>query len=69
MIPDVDFFGVMISPLFFCLLVAFAARLALSRLLSLTGAYRWIWHRSLFDLSLYIILVWGAFRLLSILGG
>lgn len=69
MIPDFDLFGVMVSPLLFCLLLAFGARLVLSKILSVIGLYRWVWHRSLFDLSLYIVLVWGVYSALSILGG
>ena len=69
MITDFDFFGVTVSPLLICLLVAFAARVAVSRVLSSAGVYKWIWHRSLFDLSIYIILVWVFFNLLATCGG
>ncbi len=63
MTTDFNLFGVLISPLLICLLAAFAARLILSWILSATGAYRWIWHRPLFDISLYIILVWICFMM------
>nr|WP_321396702.1 DUF1656 domain-containing protein [uncultured Desulfobacter sp.] len=69
MITDFNFFGVMISPLLICLLFAFAARVAISRFLSTIGVYKWIWHRSLFNLSIYIVLVWVCFNALTTYGG
>ena len=63
MMPDFDLFGLRVSPLLICLIAAFAARLILSRVLSAAGVYRWIWHRPLFDLSLYITLVWVFFMM------
>lgn len=69
MTTDFDFFGVMVSPLLICLLVAFVARVAISKVLSAMGEYKWIWHRSLFNLSIYIVLVWGFFNALTTYGG
>lgn len=31
----------------------------LRRLLALSGAYRWIWHPALFDMALYVLLLWA----------
>ena len=38
-------------------------RSLLRRLLERTGAYRYVWHRALFDLALYVVLL-GAVVLL-----
>lgn len=69
MTTDFNFFGVMVSPLLICLLIAFGARVAISRVLSTMGVYKWIWHRSLFNFSIYIVLVWVSFNALTTCGG
>ena len=33
------------------------------RLLSATGAYRWVWHPALFDAALYVLLLHAISRL------
>ncbi|VTU23114.1 efflux system membrane protein [Variovorax sp. PBS-H4] len=35
----------------------------LRRLLSLAGAYRWVWHPALFDLGLYVLVLYAWVRL------
>ncbi|UXH77365.1 DUF1656 domain-containing protein [Roseateles amylovorans] len=55
----VDFFGLYLPWL---MPLAGAALLALGlvrRVLAWGGAYRWIWHPALFDLALYVLLLWG----------
>src|SRR3546814_8873503 len=60
-IGEIDIAGIFISPLLLCLLVAFFARLLVSRLLDALGFYRIVWQRPLFDLALFFLLVWLAF--------
>lgn len=59
MIGEINVGGVYLHPL----LVAAAGAMVLVRglewLLSRTGAYRFIWHRGLFDVAL-TILIWGG---------
>ncbi|UIY44850.1 DUF1656 domain-containing protein [Methylobacterium radiotolerans] len=43
--------------------VAFALSLPLRRLLAATGFYRLVWHRPLFDLALYVVLLGGVVTL------
>ena len=38
-------------------------RLVGSHLLSLVGAYRWVWHAPLFDLGLYLLSLYALVRL------
>jgi hypothetical protein len=48
------------------MLLAGAALLALwgvRRLLAATGLYRWVWHPALFDMALYLLLLYGLSRL------
>jgi hypothetical protein len=56
MIGEIDLFGVLLPPLLvwlgIALLLAALLRMALAKL----GAYRLVWHRPLFDLSLLVIL-------------
>ena len=60
MIGELDFYGVLISPLLLWAALAFAVTAVLRRALALVGFYRVVWHRPLFDLALLIILVGGV---------
>ena len=51
---ELDLFGVFVPGLLCCGLIAFALNLALRRLLEHAGFYRAVWHRSLFDLALFV---------------
>lgn len=61
MIGEIDIAGIFISPLLLCLLIAFFARLIVSRLLTTFGFYRFVWQRPLFDLALFFLLLWLVF--------
>ncbi len=62
MISELDIAGVFVSPLLLCMLVALVLRVALSRGLDALGLYRVVWHRPLFDISLYFILLGLSFE-------
>jgi hypothetical protein len=53
---ELDIYGVFVPALFAWLLLAYGAHLMLSRLLAKVGFYRFVWHRPLFDASLYVVL-------------
>lgn len=55
MIGEVDIFGVLLPPLLAWLAIALAISTLLRRLLAWTGAYRYVWHRPLFDFALLVI--------------
>ncbi|RKF18334.1 DUF1656 domain-containing protein [Altericroceibacterium spongiae] len=69
MTGEIDIAGLLISPLLLCMLLAFCARLAISRLLDAVGAYRFIWQRPLFDLSLFFLLLWLMFQAFQTFAG
>lgn len=62
---DVDMFGVLMPSLLLWLVVTYALGALLRPLLERTGLYRFVWHRALFDLALYICLLGGVVYLSS----
>lgn len=64
MVPTVPFLGFYLPPLLVWGAAALAPFLILRWMIGRLGLYRLIWHRALFDLSLYLALVgvvnfWG----------
>ena len=59
MIADIDLYGVYLPGLLVQALLALVLTGVLRRLLDWLGLYRVVWHRSLFNLCLYL-LVLGA---------
>lgn len=57
MTGELDLYGVFVPSLAAWMLIAFAVSLPLRRLLAWTGFYRVVWHRPLFDLALYVVLL------------
>jgi hypothetical protein len=57
MIGEIDLYGVFVPPLMLLVIAAWALtaplRLALRRL----GVYRVVWHRPLFDLAIFVIVL------------
>ncbi|GJE68776.1 DUF1656 domain-containing protein [Methylorubrum podarium] len=54
---ELDLYGVFVPSLAAWMLLAFAVSLALRGVLARTGFYRLVWHRPLFDLALYVVLL------------
>lgn len=54
---EIDVFGIYIPPLLVCLVIAWLLTWLLSRLLIGLGFYRLVWHRPLFDVALYAIIL------------
>lgn len=59
---ELDLFGVYVHPLLAAAVLAFLTARLVEWALQRLGAYRWVWHRGLFDVCVTIIL-WGAFAL------
>lgn len=57
MTGELDLYGVFVPSLAAGMLIAFLASLLLRRLLARLGFYRLVWHRPLFDLALYVVLL------------
>jgi hypothetical protein len=57
---DVDLYGVFVPALMVWAVVAFLINLVLRRAIALCGLYRLVWHRPLFDLSLYLVCLGGV---------
>ena len=65
MIGEVDLHGVLVAPLLVWMLVAYGLTAILRSVLARTGFYRLVWHPSLFDVSLYVVIVGGVVALVS----
>lgn len=56
---EIDIYGVFVPMLLALMVVAFAATGALRFALARLGFYKLVWHRSLFNLAVYIIALGG----------
>lgn len=56
---EIDLYGVFVPSLLLMMLLAYALTSGVRRLLALTGVYNLVWHRSLFNLSLYVLVLAG----------
>jgi hypothetical protein len=54
---DIDIVGVFVPAVAGLMLVAWCAFIVLRRALAWTGFYRIVWHRSLLDLGLYVMVL------------
>ena len=57
MIGEFDIYGVYVPVFIVFAGVAFLLQLIIKRLFDLLGIYRFVWHRPLFDLAIYVILL------------
>lgn len=57
MIGEFDIYGVYFPAFAGFAAIAFVLQLAVGRVLDAHGLYRLVWHRPLFDLALYVILL------------
>ena len=66
MIGQTSVYGLYLPWLMLLALGAFVALWAVRRLLAATGAYRWVWHPALFDMALYVLLLYGLSRVTAL---
>ena len=58
MIGEFDIYGVYFPAFAIYAAIALMLQIAvINRLLNALGFYRWVWHRALFDLAIYVILL------------
>ena len=62
---QIDLFGVLLPSLMLWLVITYAIGALLRSLLERAGVYRFVWHRALFDLALYVCLLGGVVYLSS----
>jgi len=62
---EIDLFGVLLPSLMLWLVITYAIGALLRPLIELSGLYRYVWHRALFDLALYVCLLGGVVYLSS----
>jgi len=60
MIGEIDFYGVFVPSVLVLMLVAYLVSLAGRWVFERLGLYRFIWHRSIFDLGIYVIALGGV---------
>jgi hypothetical protein len=59
MIGEMSFYGLYLPWLMPLALAALGVLWGLRRVLAVTGLYRYIWHPALFDIALYVLLLYG----------
>jgi hypothetical protein len=64
MIGEINILGVFVPAVLVLMLIAYVIKRVLVMLLGMTGIYRFVWHRAMFDLCLYIF-IFGAIVALS----
>ena len=57
MIGEVDIYGVYLPAALVLMLVAYLFCLVVTRVFDRVGLYRFVWHRSIFDLAIYVIVL------------
>lgn len=57
--PEVSFFGVYLPSILGCALIAYLVTSLIARGLRAAGFYRYVWHPSLFNISLFVCLLGG----------
>lgn len=67
MIGTTDVFGMYLPWLMPLAIAALALLWIARRILASFGAYRWIWHPALFDMALYVLMLYGLSSITALL--
>jgi hypothetical protein len=57
MIGEIDIYGVFLPAVLVLMLVAYLLCLVITRVFARVGLYRFVWHRSIFDLAIYVVVL------------
>ncbi|MDB5830849.1 MAG: hypothetical protein JWR14_679 [Caballeronia sp.] len=57
MIGEIDIYGVYLPAALVLMLVSYLFCLVVTRVFARVGLYRFVWHRSIFDLAIYVIVL------------
>jgi hypothetical protein len=60
MIGELDLYGVFVPPLLLMVIASMPLAAAVRLVLTGLGFYRFVWHRPLFDLSVFVIILGGV---------
>jgi protein AaeX len=61
-IGEASFYGLYVPWLMLLAGAALAAQWGVRHLLGAIGFYRWVWHPALFDMALYVLMLYGISR-------
>lgn len=62
---EISLFGIFVPSILACSVLSYVAMVAVTRLLRAIGAYQYIWHRSLFNLSMFVCILCATVLFLS----
>ena len=62
---EISLFGIFVPSILVCAVASYVAMVVFARGLRAIDAYRFIWHRSLFNLSMFVCLLCAAVLFLS----
>jgi hypothetical protein len=57
MIGEIDVYGVFLPAVLILMLVSYLLCQIVTRVFARVGLYRFVWHRSIFDLAIYVIVL------------
>jgi hypothetical protein len=57
MIGEIDVLGVFVPAVLVLMFIAYLVNLVIRNVLARIGFYRLVWHRSIFDLGIYVIVL------------
>ncbi len=62
---EISLFGIFVPSILAYAVMAYVVMVALARVLRATGAYRFVWHQSLFNLAMFVCLLGASVLLFS----
>ncbi|PXW28564.1 DUF1656 domain-containing protein [Paraburkholderia caballeronis] len=57
MIGEIDILGVFVPSVLLLMLIAYLVNIVIRTVLTRIGFYRLVWHRSIFDLGIYVLVL------------
>jgi Protein of unknown function (DUF1656) len=57
MIGEIDILGVFVPAVLVLMFIAYLVNLVIRNVLARVGFYRLVWHRSIFDLGIYVLVL------------
>ncbi|SPR99987.1 DUF1656 domain-containing protein [Cupriavidus taiwanensis] len=69
MLSEIDLYGLFVPGVLVLAVLAFAVATAIRMVLAALGCYRHIWHRSLFNLFLYVIVLGAVAAVFAVVPG